>query len=140
MRGASVMMEKSVITSYSIHYTKLYDIVYIERYGDTEAQHVIDLIKLFDDPAFADTDYVYMFDDVRNIRILYTEKDFSSIIKEMEPRVARLKMMKHAVVVENVHDTAMKMLFELSVQHINNYECKIFSTPEAALSWLKSWQ
>ncbi len=115
-------------------------IVYIERYGDTEAQHVIDLIKLFDDPAFADTDYVYMFDDVRNIRILYTEKDFSSIIKEMEPRVARLKMMKHAVVVENVHDTAMKMLFELSVQHINNYECKIFSTPEAALSWLKSWQ
>ncbi|MCF8381786.1 MAG: hypothetical protein K9H49_19595 [Bacteroidales bacterium] len=76
--------------------------------------------------------------DSRNANFILVPEDLPKIVEANIKSLAQYDAIIDGMVTSNPYDTAMSALY-LNLSALEKYFFKVFSTPEAALIWLKSY-
>ena len=87
---------------------------------------------------FQQLDEIKILDDMRKSTLNYELSDHIELFKYIESRIGEGQEVKTAFIMDSPEDTVKGVLFEDLTKSLKSYIVKLFSTPEAALHWLKS--
>ena len=79
-----------------------------------------------------------ILEDSRQAQVMFSVKDLEFLLDNLDEAAANYESIKHAVLLTNPLSTVFAMLIN-SKKYTNHYELKVFTTREAAISWLNSF-
>jgi hypothetical protein len=121
-----------------ISHNQTENLIQVNRTGEIQIQDVIDYIQRIDQD-FNEQNNLYVLDDTRSSLSNYNHKDdYDRLIEEMEKCIRKFSRVHVAIVVDTPANAALSDIYKVMTNRISNYFFRIFSTPEAAKSWLKS--
>jgi hypothetical protein len=77
-----------------------------------------------------------ILEDASNAKPVFSAAEFPLLIKKIEEALPMYNSIRHAVIHVDPVNTAYSLMFEKDIQ-FRNYQLKVFSTTEAAKSWLQ---
>ena len=116
-------------------YNKKENIIYLERNGEIKLQDLLNNIKDIDQ-KFHHLKSLYIIEDTRKSTVDFKAKDYPTIIDYIKRRINKYNKVRSAIIVNNLFDTVLSLLYEEMSKEIENYEFKTFYTKEAAKTWL----
>jgi len=116
-------------------YNKEDNIIYMHRSGDVYLEDIITNIKN-NGKNLQSLKNVFVLEDIRESTTKFKEKDYPKIVEEVKNVLVNIKKIYSALVVENIQDTALSLLFEMISENVSGYEYKTFCTVDAAKKWL----
>lgn len=119
-----------------IDYIEEENIVSIYKEGEIDLNGAMGILDSLHQ-RFGQLDCVYILEDSRKTRYRFKFNDLTKLLQHVKLKLNGRKEVRHADIVSSPLETALSLVYSKLASNIKSYRYKAFSTPEAALEWLK---